>query len=119
MEASMAQARAASASDGGRDVKSNGGRDVEKDFDTLRSDLDTLRKDFGTLVSTLKDNASSRAEAELDAMRERVVTLARDLQTTGQEQLRSAERRIEEQPLMSVAIAFVTGLVFGRLMNRR
>jgi hypothetical protein len=56
----MAQARAAS----------NGERDMKEDFDSPRSDLDTLRKDFGTLVSTLKDTASSRAEAELDAIAE-------------------------------------------------
>jgi ElaB/YqjD/DUF883 family membrane-anchored ribosome-binding protein len=52
-------------------------------------------------------------------MRQRVVTLAHGVQTTGQQQLRRAERSIEEQPLMSVAIAFVTGLVVGRLMDRR
>lgn len=106
----MAQARAAAP---------NGERDVKEDFESLRSDLDTLRKDFSTLVSTLKDTASSRAEAELDAMRQRVATLANDVQTTGQQQLRSAERKIEEQPLMSVAIAFATGLVVGRLIDRR
>jgi ElaB/YqjD/DUF883 family membrane-anchored ribosome-binding protein len=105
----MAQARAAS---------NNDERNVKEDLDALRSDLDTIRKDFGTLVSTLKDTASNRAEAELDAMRQRVATLAHDMQTTGQEQLRRAERRIEEQPLMSVAVAFVTGLVVGRLIDR-
>jgi ElaB/YqjD/DUF883 family membrane-anchored ribosome-binding protein len=105
----MAQARAAS---------NDEERNVKEDLDALRSDLDTIRKDFGTLVSTLKDTASNRAEAELDAMRQRVATLAHDMQTTGQEQLRRAERRIEEQPLMSVAVAFVTGLVVGRLMGR-
>ena len=105
----MAQARAAS---------NDEERNVKEDLDALRSDLDTIRKDFGTLVSTLKDTASNRAEAELDAMRQRVATLAHDMQTTGQEQLRRAERRIEEQPLMSVAVAFVTGLVVGRLMDR-
>jgi ElaB/YqjD/DUF883 family membrane-anchored ribosome-binding protein len=86
---------------------------------TTSTDLDTLRKDFATLVSTLKDTASDRAEAELDAMRQRVVKLAHDVQTTGQQQLRRAERSIEEQPLLSVAIAFVIGLVVGRLMDRR
>jgi ElaB/YqjD/DUF883 family membrane-anchored ribosome-binding protein len=116
MEVGMAETQAASTQ---ARAAPHGGRDVKDDFDSLRSDLDTLRKDFGILVSTIKDNASSRAEAELDAMRERVSTLAHDLQTTGQQQLRRAERRIEEQPLMSVAIAFVTGLVVGRLMDRR
>jgi len=91
----MAQARAGS----------DAGREVKHDFDWLRSDLDALRKDFGNL----RDNASSRAEAELDGMRERDATLARDLQTTGQQQLRSAERRIEEQRLMTAAVINYNG----------
>jgi ElaB/YqjD/DUF883 family membrane-anchored ribosome-binding protein len=105
----MAQARAAS----------NGGRDVKEDFDALRSDLDTLRKDFGALVSTLKSNTSSRAEAELDAMRRRIATLASDLQTTGQEQIHKVEGKIEERPFVSLAIVFATGLMIGHLLHRR
>jgi ElaB/YqjD/DUF883 family membrane-anchored ribosome-binding protein len=104
LEAKMAEARGASTP---RALDSNE-RDVKQDFDSLRADLDALRKDLGSLVSTLKDNVSGRAE-----------TFARDLQTTGQDKLRSAERMIEEQPLVSVAIAFATGLVVGRLLDRR
>jgi ElaB/YqjD/DUF883 family membrane-anchored ribosome-binding protein len=81
---------------------SNGGREAKDDFEALRSDLDTLRQDFATLVSTLQ------AEG-----------LALDLQTAGQQRLRSAERMIQEQPLMSVATAFATGLIVGRLLNRQ
>ena len=80
---------------------SNGGREPKDEFEALRTDLDTLRQDFATLVSTLQ------AEG-----------LAQDLQTAGQQRLRSTERMIQEQPLMSVAIAFATGLIFGRLLNR-
>jgi ElaB/YqjD/DUF883 family membrane-anchored ribosome-binding protein len=109
MEASMAQARAAS----------DDGHDAKQDFHALRSDLDTLRKDFGTLVSTLKSNAGSRAEAELDALRQRIATITSDLQTAGQQQLRNVEGKIEERPFMSLAIAFATGLIVGRLLDRR
>jgi ElaB/YqjD/DUF883 family membrane-anchored ribosome-binding protein len=109
MEVSMAQARTAS----------NGGRHAKDDFDSLRADIDTLRKDFGTLVSTLKDNASSRAEAELDAVRQRIVGLSNDLQTTGRQQLRNVEGKIEERPFVSLGIAFATGLVVGRMLDRR
>jgi ElaB/YqjD/DUF883 family membrane-anchored ribosome-binding protein len=80
----------------------NGGREAKDDFEALRSDLDTLRQDFATLVSTLQ------AEG-----------LALDLQTAGQQRLRSTERMIQEQPLMSVATGFATGLIVGRLLNRR
>ena len=80
---------------------SNGGREPKDEFEALRSDLDTLQQDFATLVSTLQ------AEG-----------LAQDLQTAGQQRLRSTERMIQEQPLTSVAIAFASGLIVGRLFNR-
>jgi ElaB/YqjD/DUF883 family membrane-anchored ribosome-binding protein len=105
----MAQARAAS----------NGGRNAKEDFDSLRSDLDTLRKDVGTLVSTLASNASSGAAAELEAVRQRFASLSNDLQATGQQQLRNVESKIEERPFMSLGIAFATGFVIGRLLERR
>jgi ElaB/YqjD/DUF883 family membrane-anchored ribosome-binding protein len=105
----MAQARAAS----------NDGGGAKGDLDALRSDLDTLRRDFGTLVSTLKNSATSRTEAELDAMRQRIATLAGDLQTSGQQQLRNVEGKIEQRPFVSIAIAFATGLVVGRIFDRR
>jgi ElaB/YqjD/DUF883 family membrane-anchored ribosome-binding protein len=104
----MAQARA----------RSNGGRNASEEFDALRSDLDALRKDFGTLVSTLTDNATSRTEAELDAMRDRIATLASDLQATGQAQIRNVESAIEQRPFMSVAVVFATGLMIGRMLHR-
>jgi ElaB/YqjD/DUF883 family membrane-anchored ribosome-binding protein len=91
MEAPMAEAR----------TGSNGGREPKDEFAALRSDLDTLQQDFATLVSTLQ------AEG-----------LAQDLQTVGQQRLRSTERMIREQPLTSVAIAFASGLIVGRLLNR-
>jgi ElaB/YqjD/DUF883 family membrane-anchored ribosome-binding protein len=109
MEVSMARARAAS----------NGGRDANEDFGTLRSDLAALRKDFGTFLGTLKDNASSRTQAEVDAMRQRIATVASDLQTTGQEQVQKVEGKIQERPFVSLAIVFATGFVAGRLFHRR
>jgi ElaB/YqjD/DUF883 family membrane-anchored ribosome-binding protein len=105
----MAQARAAS----------DNGRDAKEDFEALRSDLNTLRKDFGTFASTLKSNAGSRTEAELDAVRQRIATLTDALQTIGQRQLRNVEGKIEERPLASLAIAFATGFVVARMLDRR
>jgi ElaB/YqjD/DUF883 family membrane-anchored ribosome-binding protein len=108
MEGHMAQARA----------RSNGGRSANEEFDALRSDLDALRRDFGTLVSTLTDNATSRTEAELDAMRERIATVASDLQATGRAQVRNIEGTIEQRPFMSLAVVFATGLMIGRMLHR-
>jgi ElaB/YqjD/DUF883 family membrane-anchored ribosome-binding protein len=109
MEGNMAQARAAS----------NGGRNTKEDFDSLRADLDTLRQDVGMLVNTLTSTVSGKAEAELDAMRQRFATLVNDLQTTGQQQVRNVESRIQERPFVTLAMAFASGLVVGRLLDRR
>jgi ElaB/YqjD/DUF883 family membrane-anchored ribosome-binding protein len=98
---------------------SNDGRAAKENFDALCSELDTLREDFGTFVSTLKDNASGRAGPELDAIRQRLATLSNDLQTTGKQQLRKVEDQIGERPYTSLALAFATGLIIGRMSVRR
>jgi ElaB/YqjD/DUF883 family membrane-anchored ribosome-binding protein len=92
-------------------------RAAKDNFDALRSELDTLRQDFGTFVSTLKNNGSSRAE--LDAIRQRLAALSNDWQTTGEQQLRKLEDHVGERPYMSLALAFATGLVIGRMSARR
>jgi ElaB/YqjD/DUF883 family membrane-anchored ribosome-binding protein len=98
---------------------SNDRRAAKENFDALCSELDTLREDFGTFVSTLKDNASGRAGPELDAIRQRLATLSNDLQTTGKQQLRKVEDQIGERPYTSLALAFATGLIIGRMSVRR
>jgi ElaB/YqjD/DUF883 family membrane-anchored ribosome-binding protein len=108
MEETMVEAQAAF----------NNGRDAEE-LDALRSDLDTLRKDFGTLVSALRSNADSRTKPELDAMYQRIATPTDDLQTTGPRALRKVEGKIEQRPFVSLAIAFATGIVLGRMLDRR
>jgi ElaB/YqjD/DUF883 family membrane-anchored ribosome-binding protein len=52
-------------------------------------------------------------------MRQRIATLANDLQTTGKQQVRNVENKIEERPSVSLAIAFATGVVVGRMLDRR
>lgn len=94
-------------------------RDLRQDLDTLKSDLDVLKKDLSTIVQSLKGTATSRAEQELDQVRQRVGRLAGDLQSQGKEQLRSFEAQIEERPLASLALAFAIGLIFGKMFDRR
>lgn len=94
-------------------------RDLRQDIETLKGDLETLKSDIGTLVQSLKGTASSRAEQELDQVRQRVSRLAGDLQSQGKEQLRSFEAHVEERPLASLAMAFAIGLIFGKMFDRR
>jgi ElaB/YqjD/DUF883 family membrane-anchored ribosome-binding protein len=94
-------------------------RDLKSDVDAIKSDLDNLRKDLAAVLDRIKGTATSRAESEIQALQKRIGKIADDLQTGGREGLRAVEERIEERPLISLAIAFAVGIVLGRLFDRR
>lgn len=94
-------------------------RDLKSDIDSIRSDLDVLRKDIGTVLDRIKGTASNRAETEIRAMQQRIGRIADEVQASGRDSLRAIEERIEERPLVSLAMAFAVGLVLGRLFDRR
>ena len=94
-------------------------RDLKSDINVIKSDVDTLRKDLAAALDRLKGTAASRAESEIQALQKRINRIADELQTGGRESLRAVEERIEERPLVSLAIAFAVGLVLGRLFDRR
>ena len=94
-------------------------RDLKSDVDSIKSDLDTLRKDLATVLERIKGTATSRAETEIQALQKRINKIADDVQVSGREGLRAVEERIEERPLVSLAMAFAVGLVLGRLFDRR
>jgi ElaB/YqjD/DUF883 family membrane-anchored ribosome-binding protein len=94
-------------------------RDLKSDINVIKSDIDNLRKDLAAALDRIKGTAASRAESEIQALQKRINNIADDLQTGGRESLRAVEERIEERPLVSLAIAFAVGLVLGRLFDRR
>jgi ElaB/YqjD/DUF883 family membrane-anchored ribosome-binding protein len=94
-------------------------RDLKSDMNAIKSDIDNLRKDLAAALDRIKGTATSRAESEIQALQKRINRIAEDLQTGGRESLRAVEERIEERPLVSLAIAFAVGLVLGRLFDRR
>lgn len=94
-------------------------RDLSSDLDAIRGDIDTLRKDLAAVLEGIKGKASNRAEAEIQALQKRINRIADDVQASGREGMRAIEERIEERPLVSLGLAFVVGLVLGRLFNRR
>jgi ElaB/YqjD/DUF883 family membrane-anchored ribosome-binding protein len=94
-------------------------RDLKSDIDSIRSDLDVLRKDIGMVLERIKGTASNRAETEIQALQQRIHRIADEVQASGRDSLRAIEERIEERPLVSLAMAFAVGLVLGRLFDRR
>jgi ElaB/YqjD/DUF883 family membrane-anchored ribosome-binding protein len=93
--------------------------DLKRDVDALRADFEALRKDLSSVLETIKGAATSRADAEIEALRKRLDRLGANLQSSGREGVRAVEEQIEERPLVSLAMAFALGLVLGRLFDRR
>jgi ElaB/YqjD/DUF883 family membrane-anchored ribosome-binding protein len=52
-------------------------------------------------------------------MCQRIATPTDEFQTTGPRHLRNIEGKIEQRPFVSLAVAFATGLVVGRMLDRR
>jgi hypothetical protein len=84
-------------------VRSNGERDVGEHFDALRSALEELQKDFYSFAAERGEHGAR---------------VGGDLLTTGRQQVRNIAGKVEERPLVSLAVAFATGLMILGLLRR-
>ena len=96
------------------------------DTDTIRKDLVTLKDELERVLGTMQDTGSSAlatARRQGSAMVERVTTdagaLAEDLGERGRRQASMMGRRVREQPILALGVAFGTGLLVGALVTRR
>ena len=85
---------------------------VKEDLSRLRTDLrDLLRK----LIETGKSETGVTKERVLDEINE-----AFELTTErGKAAVQSLENKVQENPLISILLAFVIGFIFGKLFERR
>lgn len=96
------------------------------DTDTIRKDLITLKDELDRVLGTMQDagtTAMSSARRQGTAMVERLATdagaMAEDLGERGRRQVSMMGRRVREQPLLALGVAFGTGLLVGALASRR
>ena len=97
-----------------------------EDMETLRADIATLRADVERLTGTLKsiggsamDSARRRGAEAVERVKAGAGTLAENVAATGKTQVADLERRIKEQPLLAVGVAFGIGAILARLFDRR
>lgn len=99
---------------------------VTGEVEALKADVARLRADIAGLAEALLQagrqeagEARSRVEEEarqhLEGLRSRMDG-ARDL---GRDAIRSVQSHIEERPFVSILAALATGLVLGKLLDRR
>jgi hypothetical protein len=92
------------------------------DLDALATDLAALRRDIATLIDHLRTGAingtkgaAQHAAADLGADAER---LYGNLAAQGERSMKALTRQVEEQPVMSLLLAFALGFAGSRWLSR-
>lgn len=98
----------------------------KKEVEELKEELSQLREDMGSLVLAVKNLGQStarvtktKAERELDQMMEKLNQAYIAARQTGEHAAESAQSEIEKHPVSSVAIAFLVGLLTGKLFSQK
>ena len=98
----------------------------KREVDELKQELHQLREDMGNLLSTVKTLGQStarttrtKAEQELDQLLQQLNRAYVSARQGGQQAAASAYNEVEQNPMASVAIAFVVGLVTGKIFSQR
>lgn len=94
--------------------------------DGLDNDLESLRDDVSKLKSDISDITQKliyKAKSDSGPMKDKIIEdLKNELDRArgkGRETFESVEQQIQEKPLMSLLIAFILGLLLGKLLDRR
>lgn len=92
-------------------MATNAGNDVED----LKAEFASLKSDVSELTETVRNMSGDKVEKG----RERVRRTAARSRAQAREAVDTVEHEIGERPLTSIATAFGTGFVIGRLLDRR
>jgi len=108
----------------------------ETDLGDLRNDMAVLREDLVKITQKIadlgraeaegvKENVAGRVRKELDKAEEAKDRLVEDLRKEvnevkeqGKKAVGTVEQQIREQPLISLLIAFVVGLLLGKILDK-
>jgi ElaB/YqjD/DUF883 family membrane-anchored ribosome-binding protein len=88
---------------------------IEQEKEQLRADLDALRADFRSLLQTLQSEGVAAGHRAAD----RVAGAYGTAREKSAQQVDNFQEVIESRPLASMGVAFLVGLVVGKLLDVR
>lgn len=92
------------------------------DLDTIVEDIAALKRDIAKVLDHVKvatvDNAVDSAVGFAEHLSDEAADLYKDLAKRGQKTAKALTRQVEDQPGMSVLIAFAAGFIVSRLIAR-
>ncbi len=101
-------------------------RSNQVELDELKSEISQLRSDFTELLSTMKNvgtdsaqYAKSKTQSELDDLLDQLNQAYNAARREGRQASRTVQSEIEERPITSLALAFIVGLMTGKLFSTK
>jgi ElaB/YqjD/DUF883 family membrane-anchored ribosome-binding protein len=91
---------------------------ADTDISVLVDDIQSLKKDFAKLVNHVQRDAKNAAGQMADTLSDGAQGLYTTVADQGKRSAKALSAQVEEQPLLSIAIAFGIGFLGGRFLAR-
>jgi ElaB/YqjD/DUF883 family membrane-anchored ribosome-binding protein len=91
---------------------------LRAEFEKLREELAGIRGLLASEATEHLSGAKAAAEGRLAALQAEVEKLAAEVKGHGSEVLHEIDRKVQERPLTSLAVAFGVGLLAAQLLRR-
>lgn len=95
---------------------------VTPDLAAVADDLSSLKKDFAKLMKALetqgKRSANGFARETLDGIEEGASEIYDRISAQGSRTAAAVNKQVEEQPVMSLSLAFVAGFIASKILTR-
>jgi len=103
-------------------AKSQSDAGATPDLEIIAKDLASLRRDLATLMEHVKTGAIGGADGlardAADRLGSEGKRLYDNLAAQGERSAKAISRQVEEQPVMSLLLAFAIGFIGSRLLSR-
>jgi ElaB/YqjD/DUF883 family membrane-anchored ribosome-binding protein len=108
--------------------------DAQKELKVLKDDIDTLRTDMKDLMKAIKDNGKGRTEEIGEKLREKVSQIENRIKgqitdsygnvrdsarEQGKKALEYGQTKMRENPVTTIAIAFLAGCILTSWLRKR
>jgi ElaB/YqjD/DUF883 family membrane-anchored ribosome-binding protein len=90
----------------------------QSDLAAIAEDVAKLRRDLATLMTHVKEGGADIAQDTLEKISKEARDIYRAVAAEGEHSLKAMSKRVEEQPIASILIAFGIGLIAGKLLSR-
>jgi ElaB/YqjD/DUF883 family membrane-anchored ribosome-binding protein len=94
------------------------GKSTARNFESIKEELARIGDDLTSLGNTLGETASAETRATIDSIQGRLNNIASEVGTLADVGVTTVKETIEENPIVSVAVALGLGIFLGSALRR-